>query len=170
VGTLSEEAIIMDERVARFGTDLRLLDDLERQNSRQGGNDLLTVPHQVPGEGELRVDLETVNGVANLQQALLLRLLTPAGELTVLGHPDYGSRLFELIGERNTEMTRNRAKLYTLQALTAEPRVREVRTVTVTPDAKDRTQINIAVRLVAITGDTPLNFVFPFFLAGGVQP
>jgi phage baseplate assembly protein W len=53
--------------------------------------------------------LETLQRVDNLKQALLLRFLTPTGELALLGHPDYGSRLSELIGELNNETNRNRA-------------------------------------------------------------
>ena len=60
----------------------------------------------------------------NLAQALLLRFLTPLGELTLLGHPDYGSRLYELIGELNSDANRNRARMFMLSALAGEPRVR----------------------------------------------
>lgn len=147
----------------RWGTDLRLLRDLERQNSRDRGSDLSTL--QRPETGQ--VDLETLSGADNLKQALLLRFLTAVGELATLGHPTYGSRLFELLGERNTETNRNRAKLYVLQALAAEPRVKEVRSVQVTQGRTDRTRIDIDVTLIPIDSDTPLNLVFPFFLEGG---
>ena len=46
-----------------------------------------------------RYDLETVDGRDNLAQALKMRLLVGAGELGALGHPRYGSRILELIGE-----------------------------------------------------------------------
>jgi len=150
----------MTDRLARFGVDLRLLGNLTFQNSRNPGNDLATTRRPETGE----VDLEALDGVDNLQQALLMRFLTPMGELAQLGHADYGSRLHELIGERNVEANRNRAKLYVLQALNAEPRVKAVRSVTVTTNPADRTRIDIAVSLVAIDSDTPLNLVFPFFL------
>jgi phage baseplate assembly protein W len=151
----------------RFGTDLKLLTNLERRkSSRDEGSDLSVARRPQTGQ----VDLDTLNGVDNLLQALLLRFLTPLGELALLGHPDYGSRLFDLIGELNTETNRNRAKLFVLQALRAEPRVREVRSVTVATNRKDPAQIDITVSLVAIDGDTPLNLVFPFFLEGGVTP
>jgi phage baseplate assembly protein W len=147
----------------RFGTDLRLLTDLLRGNSRSGGHELETV------EGAGGVDLERVGGVDNLQQALLLRFLTPVGGLAQLGHPRYGSRLFELVGEPNTETNRNRAKLFVLEALAAEPRVAEVLRVTVTTDRRrDPARIDVAVSLRAVDLDTPVNLVFPFFLEGGV--
>lgn len=154
----------MSQTDKRWGTDLRLLHNLERQNDRDRGRDLSAV--QRPETGQ--VDLETLSGLDNLRQALLLRFLTPVGEMAVLGHPNYGSRLFELIGELNNPTNRNRAKLFVLQALAAEPRVKEVRSVHVTQNRANPTRIDIDVWLVPIDSDTPLNLVFPFFLEGGV--
>ena len=150
----------MADNAERYGTDLRLLEDLEFQNDRNRGSDLATIERDETRE----IDLETLAGIDNLKQALLLRFLTPMGELAALGHPDYGSRLYELIGERNIESNRNRAKMYVLQALAAEPRVKQVRSVRVTQGLADRTRVDIAVSLTAIDSDTPLNLVFPFFL------
>jgi len=157
----------MPDNHARFGTDLRLLPDLDRQkSSRDPGHDLAVTTRAMTGQ----IDLETLNGVENLTQALLLRFLTPLGELSQLGHSTYGSRLFELIGEVNTATNRNRAKMFVLQALGAEPRVKEVTSVRVTQNRAYRDQIDIDVSLVAVDNDTPLNLVFPFFLEGGVTP
>jgi phage baseplate assembly protein W len=150
----------------RLGSDLRLLRDLERQNSRDRGSDLATI--QRPETNQR--DLETLSAADNLRQALLMRFLTPMGELAGLGHPEYGSRLFELLGERNTETNRNRAKLFVLQALGSEPRVQEVRSVRVTQNRADRARVDIDLSLVPIDSDTPVNLVFPFFLEGGVTP
>ncbi len=71
------------------------------------------------GSGGLNVttvvqDLGRADGRANLAQALILRLLTPKGSLTRLGHPAYGCRLVSLIGELNNDTTRNLARLCTL--------------------------------------------------------
>lgn len=161
----------MADPQARFGQDLRLLRDLLRQNDRNPGNDLfvVAVPDTQPDGTNLK-DLEMVKDLQNLQQALLLRFLTRTGELSLLGHPDYGSRLHTLIGELNNDTNRNRAKLFVLEALGAEPRVKQVNSVDVTADPRVRTQININVSLTAINSDTPLNFVFPFSLEGGPQP
>ncbi len=151
----------MADNHERFGIDLRLLRNLDRiKSNRDPGNDLAT---RERGETK-QVDLAVYSGAENLIQALLLRLLTPKGEMAVLGHPDYGSRLAELIGELNTETTRNLVKLYTLEALTADPRVEKILSVTVAQSRRDRTQVDISVKLRAIQSDTPLNFVFPFFL------
>jgi len=156
----------MPAAATRFGADLRLLLDLEHvKSSRDPGHDLAV--RRRPETGQ--VELDTWSSVDNLVQALFLRFLTPAGELAILGHPDYGSRLHELIGELNTETNRNRAKLYVLQALAAEPRVQKVLSVNVTQSKRDRAQMDIDVSLLAINSDTPLNLVFPFFLEGGVS-
>ena len=153
----------MSENQKRWGTDLRLLRNLQRQNNRSRGHDLSTTTRVETKQ----VDLETLSGADNLIQALLLRFLTPVGELVPLAHPNYGSRLSELIGELNTETNRNRAKLYVLQALAAEPRVKEVREVNVTQNQKNPNQMDIKISLVPIDSDIALNLVFPFFLEGG---
>ncbi len=151
----------MTQAEERWGIDLHLLGNLERQNDRNRANDLLT--------DSTTGDLELLSGADNLKQALLLRFLTPVGELAALGHPDYGSRLFELLGELNNETNRNRAKLFVLQALAAEPRVKEVRSVQVTASRIERTQIDIRVSLIPIDSDTVLDLVFPFFLERGIR-
>lgn len=145
-----------------FGIDLRLLRNLEHQHGRDRGRDIATV--EVPGRG---VDLDMLSGKDNLQQALLLRLLTYKGEMAVLGHANYGSRLAELIGELNSETNRNRAKIYVLQTLADEPRVEEVLSARVRQNLADRNRIDIDLSLRVIGSDTPLNLVFPFFLDGG---
>ena len=146
----------------RFGNDLRLLGNLEEQNSRDRGRDLQTRLRPETGG----IDLARAEMVENLQQALLLRFLTPVGELAILGHPDYGSRLHELIGEPNTESNRNRAKLYTLAALQAEPRVKEIKSVSVTTRRSEPSRIDINISLLAIDEESILNLVFPFFFEG----
>lgn len=148
----------------RWGSDLRLLCNLDFQTDRNPGQDLATTIRPETGQE----DLALLGGADNLKQALLLRFLTPAGELAPLGHADYGSRLFELIGELNTDTTRNRAKLYVLQALAAEARIKEVLSLQVTPGRTDRARIDITMSLLASDEDTVLNLVFPFFLEGGV--
>jgi phage baseplate assembly protein W len=147
---------------SHLGTDLRLLRNLEHQAGRDRGADL------VVGEDEPR-DFVTVTGNENLEQALLLRFLTPQGELSVLGHPDYGSRLYELIGELNDVTNRNRVRMYVLQALAAEPRVAKVSSLQVR-QAFDRVGVLVDMTLEVIDSDTPLNLVFPFSFEGGATP
>ena len=152
----------MSDADPRMGVDLHLLEDLGHQAGLSRGSDLLTSE-----DGGLGVDLATLEGTDNLRQALLLRFLTPLGELKELGHPDYGSRLYELIGELNSQTNRNKAKMFVLQSLAGEPRIREVEDLQVTQGLDDRTKVDIRMRLHPIGVDSPLDLVFPFFLDGG---
>lgn len=104
----------------------------------------------VPRQPRRLNDLGVVSGRGNLEQAIVLRLLTPRGELAALGHPEYGSRLHELVGEANTPTTHNRIKLYVLEALRMEPRIEEVLDVTVrpVPRTRDRVDVHLSVRPV----------------------
>jgi phage baseplate assembly protein W len=109
-----------------------------------------------------RADLATVSGRDNLGQAIVVRLLTPRGELAALGHPEYGSRLHELIGDLNTETRRNLARLYILEALAAEPRVEQVVRVTVEPVPEQRSRVDVLLEVKPV-GAAPLT-VGPFSL------
>lgn len=110
-------------------------------------------------------DLQLHDGVDNLTQAIANRLKTRQGELASLGHPDYGSRHHELIGEPNVERTRHLIKLHVLRALRREPRIERVLSVDVRPEhVPPRASVRIALS-VRIRGEAdPLNLVVPFSL------
>lgn len=105
-------------------------------------------------------DFGTVEGRENLGQALIRRLLTPKGELAPLGHAAYGARLHEVIGEPNTETTRNLAKLFVLEALKAERRVGKVVAVRVAPHPTNRFVIQIAIEVQPVGEAEPLALSF----------
>lgn len=86
-------------------------------------------------------------GFENLAQAVILRLLTPRGELAGLGHPEYGSRVHELVGGRNSTSQRNLLKLFVLEALKAEPRVEKVLELTVAPSPGTRSVVDVLLRV-----------------------
>lgn len=118
-----------------------------------------------PGSG---LDIETASGLDNLTQALANRLKTRKGELADVGHPDYGSRHHELIGEPNVERTRNLIKLYVLQALADEPRIERVLSADVRAESDPpRETVRIELTVLPIDRSAPLNLVIPFSLAGG---
>lgn len=71
------------------------------------------------------MDLAVVEDRQNLAQAMILRLLTPQGSLTSLGHAEYGSRLHELIGRRKTNPIRNLCRAFVLEVVAQEPRVED---------------------------------------------
>jgi phage baseplate assembly protein W len=114
-------------------------------------------------------DLLVADGIDNLTQAIANRLKTRKGELAGLGHPDYGSRHHELIGEPNVDRTRNLIKLYVLQALRDEPRIERVLSTTVKAahaPPRDTVRIELSVRVIG--QPEPLNLVVPFSLGGGL--
>ncbi len=121
------------------------------------------------GRGLTIRDFETLDGRNNLGQALVMRLLTPQGELAPLGHPAYGSRLHEIIGDRNTETIRNLAKLHVLASLEAERRIEKVTSVEVTPHPTLRDVIRIAIEALPIGADVPLAISFTLELDTGGQ-
>jgi len=105
---------------------------------------------RVPNHPDPLADLGVVSGLDNLGQAVILRLLTPKGELAALAHPEYGSRLHELIGSRNNATTRNLAKLYILESLQLEPRIQKVTQVVVEPAQGVRDRINIQLAVLPV--------------------
>src|SRR5439155_22892381 len=112
-----------------------------------------------------RTDLGIVRDLDAAEQLLANRLKTQLGELAPLGHPDYGSRHHELIGEPNVQRTRNLIKLYILQALRDEPRIERVLAASVKAEhdpPRDTVRVELTLR---VRGEPdPLNLVLPFSL------
>jgi phage baseplate assembly protein W len=119
-----------------------------------------------PGLTGQVVDLTVAAEVTQAVQFLANRLSTRRGELAALGHADYGSRHHELIGEPNTERTRNLVKLYVLECLRQEPRVAKVLRCVVRTADGERDIVRIELTLRLIEHDDPLNLVVPIALAG----
>jgi hypothetical protein len=123
-----------------------------------GTLDLQVVPGGrggLPGSQSLQ-DLSSVAGRANLAQALILRLLTRQGALAPLGHPEYGTRLVELVGQRNDDTARNLSRLFTVAGIAQEKRVARLLDLTVdTPDGQPDT-IRITFAVLPLHDDQPL--------------
>jgi phage baseplate assembly protein W len=110
-------------------------------------------------------DLGVVEGLDAFTQAVANRLKTRKGELAPLGHPDYGSRHHELLGEPNVERTRNLIKLFVLQALAQEPRIEKVLKADVRAEHEPpRETVRIELQVRVVGQPTPLNLVVPFSL------
>lgn len=94
--------------------------------------------------------LRTVSGLDNLVQALSLRLLVDRGDLAGLGHPRYGSKIRDLIGERMDRPNRELIRRYVRRALLDDARVQEVVEVAVTvrADAPDSVDVRAVVKAV----------------------
>jgi phage baseplate assembly protein W len=146
---------------ALMGRDLRL--DYRQSGGFFEDADLAT--HKTQRGGRRERDLNTLEGLANLEQAIANRLKTRKGELAALGHPDYGSRHHELIGQPNTERTRDLIKIYVLQALRDEPRIERVLSAAVRSEhLRPRDTVRIELKLRVIGEPAPLNLVVPFSL------
>jgi phage baseplate assembly protein W len=100
-------------------------------------------------------DLAIAQGRANLAQAIVNRLMTRQGELTELGHPEYGSRLYELLGEANNLRLRVLTEIYIRDCLAQETRIAEVQYVTLSPPVRgiDRSVLKVSLGILPI-GET----------------
>jgi len=156
-------------------TEPQLLRDVRVVVTHHELRPVYTVPSQrrtLPASAGARslLDFDTVDGRDNLGQAIVLRLSTPRGELTELGHPEYGSRLHELLGAPNSETRRGLAKLFVLEALAQEPRIERVVDVTVVPhderlnERRHEVDIVVTVQPIGATGTVTIG---PFTLRLG---
>jgi phage baseplate assembly protein W len=137
-----------------LGTDLKLLIEI-RPDFAGIGMDL-----QVTKSG----DLKKSHGRQNLGQAILHRLLTRKGELAELGHPDYGSRLHELIGEPNNSRTRDLVRLYAKECIAQDPRIHEIVRLTAGTAADNPHIVLLDITVLPIKSSVPMNITFPFYL------
>jgi phage baseplate assembly protein W len=108
-------------------------------------------------------DFTLVSGRDNLGQAILMRLLTPRGELSALAQADYGCRLWELIGRANTETTRDLMKLHILEALAQEARIAKVEDVTVEDVPSTRGMVAVTIAVTPVGATSPV-VIGPFTL------
>ncbi len=92
-------------------------------------------------------DLDTTSGIDNLIQALQMRLLTMQGELSRLGHPRYGSRVSELVGEAMTRQNLERLRRHVQRALRSDPRVKVIRSLQVRPVVGDPGAVDVSATI-----------------------
>ncbi|MCP4334942.1 MAG: GPW/gp25 family protein [Gammaproteobacteria bacterium] len=137
---MSNDALLTDLKLKRLHAEALSIYRAQRSQKRE----------VFGGRSRRTRDFVTVSGRDNLAQAVIVRLLTPRGELTALAHPDYGSRLPELIGAQRTETTRNLAKLFVIEALKQERRIEKIIDVTVADQPGERHQINIFIQIQPI--------------------
>lgn len=166
------------DNIKILGTDLRLVyksppgmcedADLRKEcrysSMRENVKErLYQLSHPVFGKSyEELEDIATVIGTDNLQQSLINRIMTKKGELDQLGHPEYGSRHHDLIGEPNTESNRNLIKFHILECLSQEPRIERILRTQVRTDKDKRDLVGIYLEIKIIGVTSPLNLVIPF--------
>jgi phage baseplate assembly protein W len=98
--------------------------------------------------------LQEVEAVANLSQALTLRVLTPFGSDPF--NTDYGLDISEAFIEPNTiSVVRQLIQLNLVRTLATDPRVRDVREITFDddPDAQRNGAWTVRVELDTVGGD-----------------
>src|SRR5215475_4392404 len=142
------------DRQKLFGNDISLRDAV-------GGVDFV-LGGPVGSSGDLTLAVGNDNAV----QALSLRLRVRKGELSLLGWPDYGSRLHELIGEPDLPRTRLKAQVFARDAVEGDPRVIQVQSVDLVPIPGERSVLRLAMSVLLIDEQTPLNLVFDLALEG----
>ena len=126
------------------------------------GRDIFTT-----SEGDIQInskdDLTQIRYDECLKQAIINRLKTAIGELTL--YPDYGSRLYELIGTQPSELSLSVARMHVKESLLQEPRILEI--LNITPTFRAGTQdtvIDIDISVSAIRTETVLNLVYSLFV------
>ncbi|HJS84573.1 MAG TPA: DUF2634 domain-containing protein [Acetobacteraceae bacterium] len=102
------------------------------------------------GEG----DRGLVEGIDNLVQALTLRLLIERGELAGLGHPRYGARIRDLLGQTMDRANLELLRRYVRRSLMDDPRVAEVVHVAVEPRSGEPGAVQVTATVKAISGET----------------
>ena len=112
-------------------------------------------------------DIQMVSGRQNLAQAIINRLLTRKGELAQLGHPNYGSRLYELVGELNNLRIRAKAEIFIRECLDQERRIKEVTNVTIAPfSTQDRGLLKVGISVQPADGSEIISLTLPINLGG----
>ncbi|OYT29016.1 MAG: hypothetical protein B6U95_03000 [Thermofilum sp. ex4484_82] len=109
-------------------------------------------------------DLAIVEGYDNLAQAILNRLRTRLGELRDIGHPGYGSKLYNFVGRPNSPAVRDAIRIAVRDSLMREPRIEEIMAIRVVPARENPNRVDIHVIVKPIGSKNMLNLVFPFYL------
>ncbi|MCG8422777.1 MAG: hypothetical protein MJE77_33090 [Proteobacteria bacterium] len=98
-------------------------------------------------------DVDTVSGTDNLVQALTLRLVVDRGELAGLGHPRYGTRIRELVGEPLDRANRELLRRFVRRTLLDDWRVQEVTRVAVSQRPRTPGVVDVIAHVVAVSGE-----------------
>lgn len=131
--------------------------------AQRGFNTVTSDRTYVDLQGTFVGDLDTVDARANLAQAIINRLWTRRGELAELGHPEYGSRLYELIGEPNNLRLRVLTEIYIRDCLAQEERVATIQYIHFSPPERgmQRNILRVTMGILPIGDTQPLNIVLP---------
>jgi len=110
-------------------------------------------------------DFQLITFDDNLKQAMINRLRTAIGEITL--HPDYGSQLHEVLGTNPTDDTLLLVRSHVRAALLQEPRIETIDDINVFFRDNDlRTDVDVEVSVTPIQELETLNLVFRLFFEG----
>lgn len=93
-------------------------------------------------------DLVKVDGIENLKQAVILRLMVYKGESE--RDPTAGSYLFTLIGQRYSAIVDRLVRNFVYEALIGEPRFRDVIDIKTDLDPSQRSKLRISGRILTV--------------------
>jgi len=138
-----------------YGRDLLVL-------TKKGEGDKFATDLSVKRTG----DLETVDGRDLMIQAIRHRLLTRKGELSSLGHPEYGSLLEEVIGEPNIADTHRIIETLIRDCLKYETRIKNIISVKASPSGNENNLVRIFVHVELRGDDGEMKISYPLYLEG----
>ena len=107
-------------------------------------------------------DLAQIMYDPNLTQAIINRLKTQIGEIIL--HPEYGSRLYELIGTAPDDLSLPTARMHVREALLQEPRIEEIISITPSWVNTTRNAMDIGIIVKPIEDLAVLNLVYELFI------
>ncbi len=115
-----------------------------------------------------RGDLQTISSRANLAKAIINRLFTDKGELSKLGHSNYGSRLHQLIGEMNNTRIRGLAEIYIRECLAMESRIEEITQISFEQPSQgiDRSMLKVTISVKPVGQENEITLTIPIYLEG----
>jgi phage baseplate assembly protein W len=119
-----------------FGVDIYFSDDI-----------------QVTASG----DYATVEGLAALRQAILIRLITTPGEYAI--HPEFGCGLNRFVKKRATQSDRDTLRQTIIDQLSQEERISNVEEVTVESFTQGTiTGVKVSIRVIALGRENSFTF------------
>ncbi len=142
-----------NDRKDRYGKDLKIKFDTDKDG------------FQVSDLGISRTgDLDTVRDVDTVIQAIRNRLVTRRGELTELGHPEYGSLLETVIGEPNVEDTHRVIETLVRDSLQQESRIENIIDIIASANPSQPHAVDISCVLKLRGAREPIRVVYPLYL------
>ncbi len=142
-----------DSKDDRFGKDLKIKCTVDKDGFSESDLELSRTG-----------DLAVVQGEETVVQAIRNRLTTRHGELTELGHPEYGSLLETVIGEPNTEDTHRIIEALVRDSLQYEPRIENIIEITAVASMQRHDMVEINVMLKLRGEPEALKVVYPMYL------